>query len=250
VGFSGENEIAMREIVDRLGEASLITKATLMAPPSDQVTDGTPPVAPSSLYLRMSAAYVGDEVEQMRAYWQSAMMLSAFWRSMRSRDPDHAVWGGDLEFQAGEESRTLPGLSGYIFQPDAGDYLFMNGEGKPADLHADPVALEREARQLAESHGLAVDRLRATGAAGTALEIDATAANPVEFLTKWHSGMADPVRDPSNLEGVFLVVRDKEGDVVLLRSFSTGLRRSAGGVGEKYTGWNSDGPETTQTNEG
>jgi hypothetical protein len=223
VGFEGDSAAVMSEIIARLGPESLITEVMLVRPPGGQQTDGTPTVTAASTYLRMVADYSSDEMEQQRAFWQSSLMLSAYWRGMRALGSED-LWGGKLLFQKGERVEAIPGLSGYLFQSDSPDYLFMNAGGRPASLNADEHELEEAIRQAADRAGAEVTKLNFAGALGTVAEVHLTGGDPRGFLTHWTKLF--PKSD--DLEGYFVLARDPQGSPLFLRSFSTGLKRGVG----------------------
>jgi hypothetical protein len=233
VGFSGQAEEVMRGIVAGMGPDSLIKRVELVPPPASQVTDGTPDVNDQSVYLRMTADYSGVETDRIRAHWQSSLILASFWRRMRDLGTD-VVWGGDLQFAGPNGLEPTPGLSGYIFQSDAADYLYKNGNDQPSKLEIDRDEVERSAQRIAASQHARVTRLAFLGATGSAVDVELVADEPVRFIEAWLRGEADIVQDPGDLEGLLLTVRDRAGDDVLVRAYATGLRRTVSGIGEKY----------------
>jgi hypothetical protein len=226
VGFTGTANDVMRNLSAQRDDDTRLTGARL---------DQLEPEAGErgAVRLTLLAPYSDDEVERARARWEAAMLVAAFWREMRRNGLD-VVREGGVRFQDGTREVDVPGVSPYIFTPDAADYLYTDADGNPSRLIAGQEELERRIRAGAREIGLRVDQVSFTGFLGTAVEVHATAPDPVPFLATFRPAML--YGSPNDLEGVFLVISDLEGDLVLLRSFSTGLAMGVGGVGPKYAG--------------
>jgi hypothetical protein len=240
-GFDGPSRVVMERLVARMDPDTPIIGAVLTTPPTREQSEGaTPTVGEQDRWLQVRLNYTDDEAEQLRDYWHAVMLLAAYWRDIGREAISTKVWGGEVVFERNGEQERLPGLSGYVFQSDSADYLFRNAAGQPARLQANEEELAQRISTAAEQLGLQIENVAFPGVLGTAVEIRAVALDPDAMLSQrdWAEQL---LGDATDLEGSLVHVTDGDGELVVLKSASTGLRRMVSVYGSKYQSYDPQG---------
>ncbi len=231
-GFSSDRMRIAEEIFAKLGSDSLIRAAELTdAPEVAGLPKRNKEAANTNqqVWLAMIPAEGLDPISRFRSEWQARVVLAAFWRRLGAAG-DHGLAGGELVAPP-DYDPEIGGTMRYFFDTESSGYLYTNAYNQASKLTADTEGFESEIRARAEEIGLRIERLDFGGIEGTTVEVEARAPDPLDYIENNGSLFGDP----GELEGVFLVVRDEEGDVVQQMFYSTGLQSGGGGPTAKYT---------------
>jgi len=216
--------------VDRLGALGDITGVTEGSAPAGALTraglgSGT------WLSLRSSAA---DYLSREKARWIAGVIISETWKS-RHDAGDNSVVGGSLASMAPAGAADGAGMT-FTVTPDLQKIMFtaMDGATPSKLVVSDQAAYTSAVKAAAQAVGLSVTSVTFTQSLGTVVEIDELAADPIGFLGKYPDTNPGLTLDPSDVEGVFLVVHDSAGKIVKTSAWSTGSQSGEGGPGPDY----------------
>ena len=175
-----------------------------------------------------------DYLSQERARWIAGIVISETWK-VSHETGDDSVIGGELESMSRSGDVSGDGTR-LTITSDLKAIMFTNRDGEtPSRLVVpDRAAYTAAVEKAAAAADLTVRSISFTESAGTVVQIDELASDPHSFLTKYPRTNPGLTLDPSDVEGVFLVVHDPQGKIVKTSVWSTGSQSGEGGPGPDY----------------
>lgn len=229
-------------VVARLGSIGDIQSVSVQqASPGELQRAGIP----SGSWITLTSA-ASDYLDQARARWISSVIVSEVWKRENDAGTD-VVAGGSLNTMRSSGDAGGDGMT-ITFTPELKAINFRNAAGQPSGLTvSDQNAYQDQLSTAAQAVGLRVTSVKFTESAGSVVQVEEQADDPVGFLRE--NGQNNPglTLDPGSVEGIFLTVADADGKVVITSCWSTGAQHGEGGPGPAYADIVNDGDSTSTT---
>jgi hypothetical protein len=228
-GAAGVTE-ALTAAVNDLGQIGLIDHAEVRAAPPDALERSG---AADGAWISLHSSARGY-LDQERARWIAGVIISQVWR-VRHDDGDDSVIGGQLAAMPPDDSADGSGMS-LVVTPDLQVIMFTSQDGATASRLkiADEDQYRRGIADAARSAGLNLEDVVLTQSLGTVVQITESTDDPVGFIRRYGRTNPGLTLDPSDVEGVMLVVRDLAGEVVMTSAWATGSQSGEGGPGPAF----------------
>lgn len=216
--------------VAHLGAVGDIVSATVVNAPEDALSRAG---VKTGQWISLTSSATGY-LDEERARWVAGIVISEVWKTRHDAGDDSVV-GGELADMSKDGVADGSGMS-LVITDDLTQIMFTAEDGvTPSKLAVkDEDAYREDVASAASEAGLKLSEITFTQSLGTVVQITETADDPSGFIKK--NGRTNPglTLDPSQVEGVLLVVLDDSGQVVMTSAWSTGSQSGEGGPGPEY----------------
>lgn len=221
---------ALAVAVADLGRIGLIDGAEVQTAPPDEVDR---PAGAGGAWISLHSSAVGY-LDEERARWIAGVIISQVWRVCHDGGADSVV-GGQLAAMPADDTADGSGMS-VVITSDLQGIMFTSQDGVTASTLTVGDKDEYRSSVAAAAHaaGLTLDDVVFTQSLGTVVQISESTEDPVGFIRRYGRTNPGLTLDPSEVEGVLLVVRDPAGEVVMTSAWATGSQSGEGGPGPAF----------------